>query len=118
MKFLAIVLVCSSCAASNPDTASSDTIRVKVNETFELKLSAVMASGFSWSLADSVFMKFVKLDTTYTIANSDREGDPELQVFRFSGVKKGETKIHFIHVRPWRKTDPPTKEKLYDIIVQ
>ncbi len=118
MKFLALLLLCSSCATSNPDTASSDTIRVKVSETFELKLSAVMASGFSWSIADSAFMKFVSLDTTFTIANSDREGDPELQVFRFRGIEKGEAKIHFIHIRPWRKTDPPTKEKWYDVIIQ
>jgi predicted secreted protein len=124
MKLLLLSLACAACGASNTsvkDTGSvstGDTIIVKVNEFFEVKLGAVMASGYSWSIADSNYTSFAKLDTTFAILNSDREGDPETQVFRFKAINKGETVLHFIHVRPWRKTDPPTKEKKYKLTIQ
>ncbi|MBC7872475.1 MAG: hypothetical protein H7Y01_00690 [Ferruginibacter sp.] len=69
MRILAMLLVCCSCGSTHQDSSPGDTINVKVNESFEVKLSAVMASGSSWSLADSAFNKMVVLDTTYTVIN-------------------------------------------------
>jgi predicted secreted protein len=123
MKLVLFLLVCAACGASNPSVKNTevgnnnDTITVKLNERFEVKLGAVMASGYSWSILDSTYKSHVVLDSMYTIANSDREGDPEMQVFRFKAIAMGEAQLHFIHIRPWRKTDPPTKEKNYNIIV-
>ena len=120
MKCIWLLWILGSCAASSTDsTHTGDTIKVKLDARFEVKLPAVMASGFSWSIGDSAYMKYAVLDTTYTVNNpTNQEGDPETQVFQFIATQKGKTSLRFIHVRPWRKQDPPTKEKNYTLIVE
>ncbi len=78
-----------------------------------------MGTGYSWSLADSAFTKFVSLDSTYTVPNpSGKEDGPETQVFRFKAVSSGETILRFVHGRPWKKEEKPDKEKSYQVFVE
>ena len=127
MKFLAFVLVFAACGSSTGknDTAekkpvnATEDIRVKLNESFEIKMDAVLGTGYSWNLPDSGYKKYLTLDTTYTTPGpSEKEGAPETQVFKFSGIAKGSTNLRFIYIQPWRKEAVPSKEKSYHVTVE
>jgi len=118
MKIVALLLLVQACNNSKPDTSMQDTIHVKRNETFEVKLAAVLGTGFRWMPADSAYQPFLRLDTTYTFQPKDIDGEPEMQVFVFRGLKKGETTLHFVYKRSWKKKDPPDKQRKYTVIIE
>ncbi|MEP6701325.1 MAG: protease inhibitor I42 family protein [Bacteroidota bacterium] len=124
MKILLLFLLLNSCGSTKSPgvventSKAEDTIKIKVNENFEIKLGAIMGTGYRWILQDSAYQQLLNLDTTYTLSAKDIDGNPETQVFRFTGIKKGETIVKLVYIRPWKKQDPPDKEKKYTIIVQ
>lgn len=115
---MAVFLLVQACTNSSPDTSLQDTIRVKTNESFEIKLGVVLGSGFRWMTADPAYQPLLRLDTTYTIHAKDIDGEPETQVFQFRGLKKGEVRLRFVYGRSWQKKDPPRKERTYTVIVE
>lgn len=108
-----------SCGTTNQNGTSEDTITVKISNHFDIKLPAVLGTGFSWSLKDSAYDQHLSLDTTYVVTDpSGQEGAKELQVFQFTGHTKGTTTLHFTYARPWKKDDEANKHKSYKIIVE
>ena len=99
MKFFAVLLLIQACNSSQPDTTGIDTIRIQTNDTFDIKLGAVLGTGFRWMLPDTAYQSM-------------------LQVFKFRGLKKGTVTLHFMYRRSWKKKDPPDKEKKFRIIIQ
>ena len=119
MKLIPLLLLATSCGTASHQQVSSDTIKAKVNEQFEIKLGTNMGTGFSWSLKDSAYRQFLSLDTVYTISNPEgKDNAPEIQVFRFTALKKSNTTLHFLHARPWRKEEKPDQEKQYLVIIE
>jgi len=128
MRFLVFLIIFAACASSgkknnlgdkSDPVKSGEEIKVKLNETFELKEEATLSTGYSWNLADSAYRQNLSLDTTYTIGNpSGKEGAPETQVFRFRGIAKGLTSIHLIYIQPFRKGEKPVKEKTWAVTVE
>lgn len=121
MKMLAFLLLLCSCGSAHQGAApspSGDTIKVKLNEKFEIKLDVNFGTGYSWITADSVFTTYLRPDSTYSIENKDKEGSPATQVFRYMAIAKGQTTIKFIYIRPWRKDDKPEKEKTYQVTIE
>ncbi len=117
MKLLPFLFFFAACGATNQGQSGNDTISVKLNESFEIKAGVAMGTGFRWVLPDSGYLQFLRLDTTYTTSTQDVDGNPETQVFRFTGIKKGNTPLRLIHIRPWKKEDPPDKQKNYTITI-
>jgi predicted secreted protein len=118
MKFPAVLLFFTACGTASPGASNEDTMKVKLNEPFEIKLGVSMGTGYSWYLADSAYHQFIKPDSTFISDKVDLEGGPETQVFSFHGYRKGQCSLHFIHRRAWRKEDPPSKEKKINIIIE
>lgn len=118
MKIIALLLLVQACNNNKPDTTVQDTIHIKTNETFEIKLGAVLGTGFRWMPADSAYQPFLRLDSTYTYQPKDIDGEPELQVFVFRGLKKGTASVHLVYKRSWKKKDPPEKERKYTVIIE
>ena len=118
MKLLAVLLLMQACHSSQPDTAGIDTIRIHPHESFDIKLGAVLGTGFRRMLADSSYQSFLRLDTSLIVQAKDIDGEPETQVFTFTGIKKGTPTLHFVYRRSWKKKDPPAKERKFKIIIQ
>lgn len=128
MKFIALFILVGACNtgkpgngktdSASPATSQKDTIRTKLHASFTIELGTTMGTGFRWSLADSLYTGFLSLDSV-KIYNDVQGMDnaPDQQVFYFTGIKKGQTKLHFIHSRPWKK-DPPDKEKMYHVFIE
>ena len=140
MKFIVILFLLAACGSSSSskenkkDTSSTQTdmstqndgsknsvqedIHVKLNEKFDIRLDAVMGTGKSWWLSDSSFKSHVSLDSTFTEVNSNKDGAPETQVFRFRGTSKGETSLQFYYSQPWKKDEKPSDTRTYKISVE
>ena len=121
MKILSLLVFLCSCKTSSINTLStkSDTIKVRINEPFTIKLATSMGTGYSWEGKDSAYTKNMSLDSVTVINNIEGKDDgPDLQVFHFRPLLKSTTNILFIHKRPWQKADKADKEKLYTIIIE
>ncbi|MGQ0738842.1 MAG: protease inhibitor I42 family protein [Bacteroidota bacterium] len=121
MKLLSLIFLISSCNAAKEQSnvPPGDTISVKVNTSFTIKLSTSMGTGYQWSPADSAWTGYMTLDSVTVVNNIEgRDDGPDTQVFYFTATKKGETKLHFIRTRPWKKKDPPDKEKVFTILAE
>ncbi len=143
MKFFVILLLLTACGSSsgseksNKDTSKSSSqtdtsmqtdqstgsgqedIRVKLNDRFDIRLNAVLGTGNSWWLADSAFKSNLSLDTTFTeINSSEKDGAPQVQVFRFRGTVKGATTLLFNYSQPWKKDEKPSDSKTYRVTVE
>lgn len=114
---MAVFLLLEACSGS-PDSSVQDTIRVKTNEPFEIRLGASLGTGYRWMTADSAYLGLLQLDTSFVVQPKDIDGEPETQVFQFRGLTKGKTRLHFVYQRSWQKKDPPRKERTYTIIVE
>ena len=127
MKLIVLFLLAGACntgkpdsavpVADKPDTTLQDTLRVNLHNSFTIELGTSMGTGFSWSLRDSSYRASLSLDSTTVLNNVEGKDDgPDIQVFYFTAIKKGETRLHFIRKRPWRKNDPPDKERIFNIL--
>lgn len=109
----------STCGTTNQKGVIEDSITVKISNHFNIKLPAMLGTGYSWSLKDSAYQQYLSFDSTYTISESSgKEGAQEMQVFQFTGIVKGITYIQFIHSRPWKKEEEPNKERSYKVIIE
>ncbi len=119
MKLISLLLLATSCGTASHQQVNTDTIKVKVKESFEIKLATNMGTGYSWSLKDSAYRQFMSFDSVYTILNPEgKDNAPEIQVFCFTALKKSSTTLHFLHARPWRKEEKPDQEKQYLVIIE
>ncbi len=129
MKLLALIVLAGACNTGKPDSgkpeiphpvaSQQDTIRVKLNASFIIELGTSMGTGFSWSLADSLYGGFLTLDSTKVLNNVEgKDNGPDTQQFYFTGIKKGATKLHFIHARPWDKKTLPDKERKFNVFIE
>lgn len=128
MKLLAIFVLAGACNTGKPEpgktdsatpgTNLQDSIHTKLNTSFTIELSTNMGTGFSWSLADSSYSEFLTLDSTIVVNDPEgKDNAPDQQVFYFTAIRKGETKLHFIHSRPWKKKDPPDMERIFNVFI-
>ena len=122
MKNLAISLMIAlfaySCFSQNKQM-KPETISVKMDSVFSIRLSAVFGEGYSWRLiniSDSTNVKFIKHDQLPGV--QDKDGGPESQIFYFKGDKKGKCTLEFIYEQPWLKEkSPKLNHKTYVIVI-
>jgi inhibitor of cysteine peptidase len=99
---------------------SSGSLKLKVGDTFVIKLESNPTTGYSWSLAESDSKVVKQVSSVYepekTAPNIVGSGGTE--VWTFKAFAKGETKLTFNYARPWEKGIPPIKEEIYTIIVK
>ncbi len=98
----------------------SNNRRVKIGETFVIRLESNPTTGYSWSLAGFDANVVEKVSNVYepkkTAANIVGSGGNE--IWTFKAIAKGETKLTFQYVRPWEKDVPPIQEETYQIKVE
>ena len=110
-------LKCSSHHSSSQFNNPFDsTFTVKVGQEFTIDLT--VSADYSWKLADSNFLPFVEYRKRTFRTLKNLPGSKGIQTFFFIAVKKGETKIEFLFVRPYIKPYPANAErKSYKIII-
>jgi len=121
MKILLILFLLTGCdtAKQNSTTPPTDTIYVKVNESFTIKLSTSMGTGYSWMPIDSSYRKSIAIDSVVVINNIEGKDDgADTQVFYLHAVEKSSTVLHFIRKRPWQGNDKADKEKKITIVAE
>lgn len=118
MRLPLYLLLLGSCHPASRPAATGDSLYIKKGATFEITLSVNLGSGYSWSLADSAFSSLLRGDTQFVRTNvRDIDNGPEEQVFRFTALAAGKTRLSFRLARPWKKEEPPLQKKEYDITV-
>ncbi|MBI5856859.1 MAG: protease inhibitor I42 family protein [Sphingobacteriales bacterium] len=121
MKLLLFLFLFSACdTAKHPKvTPAGDTISVKINTTFTIKLSTSMGTGYSWGLTDSAWTKYMALDSVTVVNNVEGKDDgADTQIFYFRSLVKSTTTLHFIRRRPWESPEKADKERYFTIIIE
>lgn len=121
MKILITFLWFAGCNTpkQNISIPLTDTVFVKVNQSFTIKLSTSMGTGFSWMPIDSSYKENIKIDSVVVINNIEGKDDgPDTQVFYLIALKKNSTVMHMIRKRPWEANIKANKEKKITIIAQ
>lgn len=121
MKLLPLLFLFTACdTAKQPKvTPEGDTITVKINSPFTIKLATSMGTGYSWGLADSAWANYIKLDSVTVVNNVEgKDNGADTQVFYFRSLVKGTTTLHFIHRRPWESPEKADKKKNYIIVIE
>lgn len=115
---LMIALITYSCFSQNEPT-KKETLVVKRDSVFTVRLGASFGEGYSWRLvqvSDTSCVKFLKMSHLAGIEGKD--GAPEIQLFHFRGAKNGISTLHFVYEQPWLKEKSPKLQyKSYSIII-
>lgn len=122
MKLIALFVLLGACNTGKPgnsDPVSTetvnhirDTVFTKLNSSFTIQLRTTMGTGFRWELADSLYGNFLILDSMKVWNNvGEKDNAPDTQVFYFTAIRQGVTKLRFFHARPWEKNIPPAEER-------
>ena len=98
-----------------PPVENGKTQKIKVNESFDIKLVSNATTGYSWE---------VTFDGEYlTLANAEYIPDqPELtgsggvEKFTFTGLKAGTTEITMNYKRPWE--DESIETKVFEVTIE
>lgn len=121
MKLISLLLFFCACntAKQPPVAGDTDTISVKLNDSFTIRLSTSMGTGYSWSLADSSWARNMSLDSVTVVNNVEGKDDgPDTQVFYFRAITKSTSVLHFLHKRPWEQSGKINKEKKITVIIE
>ncbi|HQV07421.1 MAG: protease inhibitor I42 family protein [Chitinophagaceae bacterium] len=119
MKQLILLLAFYSCGTTSSNDSTQDSLVIKVGKQLDIKLEAVMGTGYSWALEDSSFTNYLSIDTSFVMSKpQEKEGAKENQVFRFTGLAKGVVTIHFLYRRPWEKDKEPADKKTFTITIE
>ncbi|MDD5639250.1 MAG: protease inhibitor I42 family protein [Candidatus Pacebacteria bacterium] len=90
--------------------------KVKVGDSFVIKLSENPSTGYQWSNNyDSAMLKFETKDESKT-CSGNLVGCPNDVSYKFTALAVGDTKLVFTYARPWESTEPAEK-KIYNITI-
>lgn len=117
---LAALVDCKSPQMTGQSFSATDTkIEVPVGTIFKIELPSNIGTGYSWTLKiplDSSFLE--KVDQEYFENDLLTEEEESKEVWRFKGLKKGETQIEMIYKRPWEKVSEESIEKTFTVKLQ
>lgn len=121
MKLLLILILAAGCETAKQHSATTltDTVYVKINEPFTIKLSTSMGTGYSWMPIDSSYRKNIIVDSITVVNNIEGKDDgADTQIFHLRALQKSTTLLHFIRKRPWENNQKADKEKKFTLIAQ
>ncbi|WP_448382557.1 C1 family peptidase [Desulfosoma sp.] len=99
-------------------TADDDGRRVVLTDgrILELELEGNPSTGYAWDVV-RLDQRVLKLLGEKWHPVSDLLGSPEKQVFRFAGIKRGQTQLTLVYRRSWEKDRAPLRTVSYSIDV-
>jgi predicted secreted protein len=109
MHFEVLFLLCMLAAGcSSSPRSGDDVVKVKSGETFEIKLESQIATGYRWSLADSLDARYLELvDKVYKESDTDVDGSMDTEIWTFKGLTPGKTAIHLLYNPAWKQEKAP-----------
>jgi len=93
---------------------STEVIVKKVNENFDIALSATPSAGYEWEIEE--IPDGLHFEGEKSVLDNDAIGSPNQSIFHFRVVSKGSFQLHFILKRRWETT--AIDEVLYKIVVE
>ena len=100
-------------------SATRTTIKVKKGDTFSIKLESNKTTGYSWQVADNFDKTVVALTgSDYEIPSTELVGVGGVEIWDFSVLSAGKTRLDFSYQRPWEKSVAPVKEASFEIVVE
>src|ERR1700755_3285173 len=90
-----------------------DLIRVRVGETFGVKLEGNATTGFRWEFApQAANTGVVALSRATYEAGTGAVGSPGLHTFEFMTLSAGSTELKFSYRRSWEATEPRSSKTI------
>ena len=78
-----------------------------------------IGTGYSWTLKTPLDSTFIELvDQEYFENDLLTEEEESKEVWRFKGLKQGQTQIQMIYKRPWEKVSEEAVEKTFTVKLQ
>jgi predicted secreted protein len=110
-----LLLVLSSAQAQ--DNSYDQSVKVKINEPFELKFEACQDCGFHWFLEpfDTNEIKLVSVSSKSTSGKTNIFGGNVFETWKFIGLQKGIFWLNFYYKRPWLDEINQTKKTRIEI---
>lgn len=117
---LAALVDCKSPQMSGLTFSGQDEkIEVPVGTIFKIELASNIGTGYSWSLKAPLDSAMIELiDQEYFENDLLTEEEESKEVWRFKGLKKGETQIKMVYKRPWEETSEEAIEKFFKVELQ
>lgn len=117
---LAALVDCKSPQMTGQSFSVEDAkIEVPVGTIFKIELASNIGTGYSWTLKtplDSTYLELI--DQEYLENDLMTEEEESKEIWRFKGLKKGQTQIDMIYKRPWEQVSEESIEKIFVVELQ
>ena len=122
LSLTAILLaVTTGCGRSDVVSVQADRDRMtdfRRGQTLEIELEANATTGYIWELADPANKDVLRQIGKYRYIHKSRLiGAGGIQIYRFEGLRKGQTKLVFEYRRPWEKGREPAEKRVIRVII-
>ena len=119
---IVLMIALVGCEASKDVSVRVDsdrTIDIREGQTLAIELEANPTTGYLWEVSVSAG-KGVLRQTGHAryIRRSERIGAPGVRIYRFEGLKEGQTELVFKYRRPWEKAEGPAKKYIVRVTVR
>ena len=106
----------SACSPANGGATadSGQTVKVSINDTFDITLDSNPTTGYSWQ-ADYDEAYLVLVDRTFE-PSSDAVGAGGVEIFTFRALKDGETKVTMVYKKAWKATS--LKSQVFEVKIE
>jgi inhibitor of cysteine peptidase len=82
------------------EEGTENAIRARLNQSFSIVLASLPTAGYSWMVDfDSLFLNLES--DRFQIAQPQAIGSGGQQIFAFTPIRTGSTKVTAIYKRPW-----------------
>jgi predicted secreted protein len=93
---------------------TENVIQARLNQSFSIVLSSLPTAGYSWIVDfDSLFLNLES--DRFQIAQPQAIGSGGQQIFAFTPIRTGCTKVTAIYKRPWENKAEDEREFLVEI---
>lgn len=117
VSFLILILI-SAIFITSPAFSKENTLTVNVGENFQIELDSNITTGYQWKIAKPLKKSLIKLKSSrYINLQPNVMGAGGKEIWTFTALKKGKTKINFAYSRAWEKTKP-AKQKIYTVEIK
>ena len=107
-----LILCRESGIIEKTDRDSGSTCEITIDNHLRIVLDTSPTTGYQWEITayDSTILTFIKSTYLPDQKHPDIVGSSGKTLFEFHAIKKGETKLTLVYLRPFEEDIPPIKQ--------